>query len=169
MLLIGAVLRDRVARFLQRMAVLGILIACVFVLSGEAERWSIARPEVLMIYPGFMLLLAAAYGYWVRNRWYRAISLLILAGWITVLGGRGYRSLRTTVAGLDQIALGMACLLLGLMVSLWKLGIPQAWWAWWLKPPPLPVVPAADLRNDRRRRLGGSRRRKRRSRGTGVQ
>ena len=87
MLLIGAVLRDRVAQFLQRMAVVGILAACVFVLSGEAERWSIARPEVLMIYPGFMLLLAAAYGYWVRNRWYRAISLLILAGWIAALGG----------------------------------------------------------------------------------
>ena len=74
MLLIGAVLRDRVAQFLQRMAVLGILIACVFVLSGEAERWSIARPEVLMIYPGFMLVLAAVYGYWVRNRWYRVVS-----------------------------------------------------------------------------------------------
>ena len=84
-------------------------------------------------------MLAAGYGYWVRNRWYRAISLLILAGWIMALGGRGYRSLRTTVAGLDQIALGMACLLLGLMVSLWKLGIPQSWWAWWLRPIRLPL------------------------------
>ena len=142
MLLIGAVLRDRVAQFLQRAAVLGILIACAFVLSGEAERRSIARPEVLMIYPGFMLVLIAVYGYWVPNRWYRGIPLLILAGWITSLGGRGYRSLRTTFAGLDQIALGMACLLLGLMVSLWKLGIPQAWWAWWLKPPPISVSPS---------------------------
>ena len=89
-----------------------------------------------MIYPGFMLLIAAAYGYLVRDRWYRAVALLILAAWITVLVGGGYRSLRTRVAGLDQIALGMACLLLGLTVSLWKLGLPQAWWAWWLKPPP---------------------------------
>ena len=39
MLLIGAMLRDRVAQFLQRLAVLGILAACIFVLSGEAERW----------------------------------------------------------------------------------------------------------------------------------
>ena len=134
MLLIGAVLRDRVAQFLQRAAVLGMLIACDFVLSGEAERRSGAPPEVLMLYPGFMLLLAAVYGYWVPNRWYRVIPLLILAGWTTSLGGRGYRSLRTTFAGLDQIALGMACLLVGLTVSLWKLGIPQAWWARWLEP-----------------------------------
>ena len=141
MLLIGAVLGDRVARFLQRMAVLGILLACLFVLSGEAERWSFVRPEVLMIYPGVMLLLTAGYGYWVGNRWYRAISLLILAGWVAVLGGRSYRSLRTVVAGIDQIALGMACLLLGLLVSLWKLGIPQSWLEWWLKPPPIPAAP----------------------------
>lgn len=134
MLLIGAVLRDHVARFLQGVAVVGILVASVFVLSGEAERWAIIRPDVLLIYPGCMLVLAAAYGYWVRNRWYRAISLLILAGWITALGGRGYRSLHATVAGLDQIALGLACLLLGLMVSLWKLGVPQGWWARWLGP-----------------------------------
>ena len=147
MLLIGAALRDHVAQFLQRTAVLGILAACAFVLSGQAERWSIARPEVLMIYPGFMLVLAAVYGYWVPNRWYRVIPLLILAGWITALGGRGYRSLRTTFAGLDQIALGMACLLLGLMVSLWKLGIPQSWLAWWLKPGPIPAAPPADTRN----------------------
>ena len=141
MLLIGAVLRDRVARFLQRAAVLGILIACDFVLSGEAERQSIARPEVLMTYPVFMLVLVAVCGYWVGNHWYRGISLLILAGWITSLGGRGYRSLRTTFSGLDQIAWGMACLLLALMVSLWKLGVPQAWWERWLKPPPISVVP----------------------------
>jgi hypothetical protein len=148
MLLTGAILRDRVARFLQRLAVLGILMACVFVMSGEAERWSIARAEVLMIYPGFMLAIVAGYSYWVRNRWYRAISLLILAGWIATLFGQGYRSLRTTVAGLDEIALGLACLLLGLMVSLWKLGIPQAWWAWWLNPHPIPLTPPAHARDD---------------------
>ena len=150
MLLIGAVLRDHVARFLQRMAVLGIVTGCIFVLSGEAECWSIVRPEVLMAYPGFMIVLIAVYGYLVGNRGYRAISLLILAGWIGVRGGNGYRSLRTTVAGLDQIALGMACLLLGLMVSLWKLGIPQGWLAWWLKPLPIPVVPTADIGDDRK-------------------
>ncbi|MGO9111798.1 MAG: hypothetical protein ACLP9L_21435 [Thermoguttaceae bacterium] len=148
MLLIGAVLRDRVAQFLQRMAVLEILFGCVFVLSGEAERWSIARREVLMIYPGLMLMIAASYGYWLRNHWYQTISLLILACWIVALSGHGYRSLRTTVAGIDQITLGMACLLLGLLVSLWKLGIPQAWLAWWLKPRPIPIVPTSKTSDD---------------------
>ncbi len=104
------------------------------------------RPDPL---PRFILLLAAVYGYWVPTRWYRAVPLLILTGWITTLSGRGYRSLRTTLAGLDQIALGMACLLVGLMVSLWKLGIPQAWWARWFEPPPLPAAPMADRRTDR--------------------
>jgi hypothetical protein len=147
MLLIGAVLRDRMAQFLQRTAVTGILCGCVFVLSGEAQRASITRPEVLTIYPGFMLMLIAAYGYWVGNRWYRAISLLILAGWIMALSRCGYRTLHTSVAGIDQIAMGMACLLLGLMVSLWKIGIPQAWWAWWVKPHPIPVVPKGKMAN----------------------
>jgi hypothetical protein len=152
MLLIGALLRDRMAQFLQRMAVAGILCGCVFVLSGEAQRASITRPEVLTVYPGFMLMLIAGYGYWVGNRWYRAISLLILAGWIMALSGRGYRTLRTTVAGIDQIAMGMACLFLGLMVSLWKIGIPQAWWAWWwLKPGPIPVVSTADEHKEQAR------------------
>ncbi len=150
MLLIGAVLRDRVAQFLQRLAVAGILCGCVFVVSGEAQRWSIVRPEVLTIYPVLMLMLVAGYGYLVGNRWYRAVSLLILAGWIMALSGRGYRTLRTTVAGIDQIALGMACLLLGLMVSLWKIGIPQSWWAWWLKPHPTPIVPTAKSGGDER-------------------
>jgi len=134
MLLIGAVLRDRVARFLQWMAVLGVVIGCLLVFSGQAERCSIVRPEVLTIYPGFMLVLTAAYSYWVRNRWYRAVSLLILAGWLAVSSGHGYQSLRTSIAGLDQIAWGLACLLMGLMVSLWKLGVPQAWFARWRKP-----------------------------------
>ena len=98
-----------------------------------------------------MLMLIAAYGYWVGNRWYRAISLLILAGWIMALSRCGYRTLHTSVAGIDQIAMGMACLLLGLMVSLWKIGIPQAWWAWWLKPGPIPVVPTAETGGAERR------------------
>ena len=97
-----------------------------------------------------MLVLAAVYGYWVRNRWYHVIPLLILAGWIMAFGGRGYRSLRLTVAGLDQIALGLACLLMGLMVSLWKLGIPQAWWAWWLNPHPNSAAPPVGVCNEGR-------------------
>ncbi len=78
------------------------------------------------------------------GQWYRAVSLLILAGWMMALGECGYRSLRTTVAGIDQIALGMACLLLGLMVSLWKIGLPQAWWEWWFMPQPIPLVTTAE-------------------------
>ena len=98
-----------------------------------------------MIYPGITLLLAAAYGALVRNRWYYASSLLILLGWTAVLGSRGYRSARMSIAGLDQIAAGMACLLAGLLVSLWKLGVPQGWIDRWLKPPPGPVATVGDI------------------------
>ena len=34
------------------------------------------------------------------------------------------------------------------MVSLWKLGIPQAWWAWWIKPAARPIAPTADAGQD---------------------
>ena len=149
MLLIGAVLHDRVAQFLKRMAVLGMLLACLFVWSGEAERCSTLRPEVFMIYPGFILLVATIYAYWVRNPWYRVIPLLILAGWLADLGGRGYGSLRKSVAGLDELAWGMACLLIGLLVSLWKLGLPQTWLAWFLKLHGEPLVPTTDTGRDR--------------------
>jgi len=92
-----------------------------------------------------MLLVAAAYGALVRNRWYWAASLLILLGWVAAFGGRGYRSMRTTVGGLDQIALGLASLLAGLLVSLWKLGVPQRWLYWLFKPEPMPIVPPGDV------------------------
>jgi hypothetical protein len=68
--------------------------------------------------------------------------------WILDLGRRGYRSLRARVPGIDQIALGLACLLLGLMVSLWKLGIPQSWLKCWLKPRPVPVAPTVKVRDE---------------------
>ena len=93
-----------------------------------------------MLYPGLMLLILAAYGALIGNRWYGAGSLGILACWLIVLGGRGYRVLRIYVAGLDQISLGMACLLAGLIVSLCKLGIPQTWMSRWLKPRASPLV-----------------------------
>jgi hypothetical protein len=150
MLLIGAVLHDRAAKFLQRAAIVGILLASAFVMSGEAGQWSHAPNVLLTIYPGLMLLLAAAYGALVRNRWYWAGSLLILLGWTAALGSRGYRSARTSIAGLDLIAAGMACMLVGLLVSLWKLGIPQLWIDRWLKPPPVPVAQVSDIDpNDR--------------------
>ncbi len=141
MLLIGALMHDRAARFLQRAAILAIMVACGWVMSGDGEQWSHAPPALLTIYPGAMLLVAATYGALVRNRWYWAASLVILLGWTATLGGRGYRSMRTTVAGLDQIALGLVCLLVGLLVSLWKLGVPQRWLYWLFSAKPLPIVP----------------------------
>jgi hypothetical protein len=148
MLVIGTVFRDDMARFLQSAAGLAILVGCLLVCSGMVEECANVRPEVALVYPGIMLVLAAAYGIRMHNRWFRAVSLLVLADWIMMLGQRGHRVLRTTVAGLDEISLGLACLLVGLTVSLWKIGLPQTWLAWWLKPP-LPLAPAE---NDR----GGS-------------
>jgi len=39
----------------------------------------------------------------------------------------------------------MTRLLLGFLVSLWKLGIPQTWCAWLLRPHPLPIAQPADI------------------------
>ena len=142
-------LRDRVARFLQTGGRSRNPDGLHFVLSGEAERWSFVRPEVLMIYPGCMVLLAAAYGYWVGIRWHRTVPLLILAGWIVVLGGRGYQSLRT--AGRDRSdrpghglpALGPD----GQSLEAWHSSrLVEAW----LKPP-ISVAPSAEMGNEGRR------------------
>ncbi len=142
MLLIGALIRDRVSRFLQGVAIAEVLIACGFVLSGEADRWSIAPSAVLMLYPGFLFVLAAAYSLCVPWRWYRAIPLGILIAWMTVLCETAYGHLHPKVAGLDEIALGLACLLFGLTMSLWKIGLPQVWWQRFIRQPPVAVVPS---------------------------
>jgi hypothetical protein len=141
-LLIGAVLRDRAARFLQQAAVLGVLAVCVYAISGDAEpSWQLP-PRLMLIYPGVMLLLLAAYGALLGDRRYWAGSLAMLVCWGIILAGRGYRVLRGYVAGLDQISLGMACLLVGLLVSLGKLGVPQAWMSRWFNRRPPRVVSA---------------------------
>jgi hypothetical protein len=132
MLLIGALFNDRAARALRRLSMAAIAFACLYVMSGEAERCLVAPWLALTLYPGVMLLIALGYGVWLENRWYWSSSVAMLALWLLVLFSRGYQVLRAIVAGLDQISLGMACLLVGLLVSLWKLGIPQRWWAiWW--------------------------------------
>jgi hypothetical protein len=149
MLLIGAMFHDGLAQFLQRIAVAGIFLACLFVVSGGTQRWQSTPARILMIYPGVMLMLVTAYSFWVHNRWYRVVSLLILAGWLMALSERSYRSLRTAIAGIDQIVLGLTCLVLGLAVSLWKLGMPQAWFARWLSPHAISVEPEAKTDDNR--------------------
>ena len=79
-----------------------------------------------MLYPGFLFVLASAYGFFIPTRWYRIIPLGMLVAWMTVLGKTGYGQLHPKVAGLDEIALGLACLAFGLAMSLWKIGLPQA-------------------------------------------
>jgi hypothetical protein len=132
MLLIGALLNDRLARFVQKAAFASIVVAASIGLLGVADDWSIARSDLVMVDMVCLCVVGIGYGYWVGNSWYRSIALGMLAVWSIAFSRRGYSTLKTTVAGLDQIALGMACLLTGLLVSLGKIGIPQAWWRAWL-------------------------------------
>ena len=74
---------------------------------------------------------------------------MILAAWLAVLAKGSYRSLHATVAGLDQIALGMGSLLLGLAVSLWKLGLPQAWWDRLVAQPHVRAAPPHEIPRER--------------------
>jgi hypothetical protein len=152
MLLVGALLNDRVARWQQRVAFAGVVFLSAWVITGRADGWTDIRREVLIMYPGATFLVAVGYGYWVGNRGYRITGLAILAAWSVSLGRHGYGTFRTSVAGLDEILLGMACLLVGLAVSLWKIGIPQAWWkeelaerlGWRFRAAAVPVPPPID-------------------------
>jgi hypothetical protein len=146
MMLIGAVLHDRAARFLQKAAFAAILLFSIFVMSGGADDLSHTPRVLLTIYPGIMLLVAAAYGALLCKPWYWGSSLLFFLVWIVAIG---YRAARESVAGLDQIAAGMACLLVGFLVSLWKLGMPQAWIKRWFKPPGVALaVTSGNAEND---------------------
>jgi hypothetical protein len=144
MLLIGALLRDPFSLFLQRAGFTAMVLAAAFVLSAGPDFWSISPRPALLVYPGLLGLVAFGYGYWLRSRWYCGWSIVMLIAWVATVAADGYGGLRKSVAGLDELAGGLACLAAGLIVSLWKLGVPQAWWKGLLAAHASPALHAGD-------------------------
>jgi len=129
-LLIGAAFRSRFAALLQLLGAAVILAAVVAAVVVDPRLLGNPPAAWLRVYPAAMIALAVAYGYLTANRWYLAPALGGSACWAGVAGWQAYGTLRETMAGLDQIAWGIVCLLVAMLISLTKMGVPQRWFAW---------------------------------------
>jgi len=126
-LVVGAVFRGRVARFLQYLGAALILTAGVVALIGDPRLLGNPPPMMLSVYPTLAVVVAIVYGYFVANRWYYAAAFGCLSCWLALVGWHGYRLLRQSIVGLDHIACGVLFFLLAMLISLTKTGFPQRW------------------------------------------
>ena len=121
-LLVGAAFDDPLGRFLRGLGALLVLIGClvaIFVplpLPADLPSWSV------WVYPPAMGLMLAGYGLLLRHAGSVAVAGLILLSWLIGAGVLGYRYLRHLLVGLDYIALSIAMLVLGILMSLVKSG-----------------------------------------------
>jgi len=127
LLLVGALFRGAAARALQYAGAAVLLAAGVAAILVEPERLGDVPPMLLAVYPGMAAMTAVLYGLVVRNRTYYLAAAATLTVWTMVTTWGTYRQLRLLIAGLDKIALGIVSLLVGLAISLIKLGLPQRW------------------------------------------
>lgn len=132
-LLIAALHRSPFARFLQNCAALALLAAAVFALSDNTKCLGDVHPAWLIAYPATVIIVAAAYGWLVRNRLYYGSAAGMIACWLAVFAVQGYRYLRELMAGLDYILWGLLSLGLALLITLTKAGATRRWWARWSK------------------------------------
>jgi hypothetical protein len=75
------------------------------------------------VYPLVLGGLLGLYGLWLGHRLAQASAAVVLACWLGATLYRGYHFLREVVAGLDQIALGLALFGVAVLVSLAKAGV----------------------------------------------
>jgi hypothetical protein len=122
-LVLGAAFHDRMGRALRIIGASMGLLAALAVLSGRIAPGDDLPSWTIEAYAPAMALLIAAYGLALRHRASQAVAGLILAAWLTVLGGRGYGALRRVAAGLDYIAVGLVLFSLAVLTSLAKGGM----------------------------------------------
>lgn len=128
-LAIGAFFRDGLARFLQTLALVALPLASLRALNMFPTASPGLERALLQSYPLIAASAALVYGLWLRHRPSLASSALSLGLWTLAVGGRSYAQLRTVVAGLDQITLGLAFFALAALVSLAKSGVLPLWLA----------------------------------------
>lgn len=122
-LTLGSVFDSALGRWLRNIGMALAVLGCMIVMIG----WSVGAGESLppwvpWIYPPAVCLVLAAYGRLLGHRLAVSAAGLVLASWLVWSGGRGYRSARHRVAGLDYIALGMLSFALAWLTSLVKGG-----------------------------------------------
>lgn len=114
----------RAARFLGVVMLLGASAAAL----ASGPEWPLdVRPEFRQTYPIAAAVVAFGYGSVLGSRLYRAAAGAALGLWVAAVGGRGYAHARQFVAGLDQIAWGLASFLLAALISLAKAGAFRRW------------------------------------------
>jgi hypothetical protein len=134
-LLIGAAFDGALARRLRGAGIVLLLLACLAATSREPVPIGAIPPEVIGQYPLPAAGVALAYGSLLRSRAYRTTAKVALGYWLLVAGGRAYAALRPSVAGLDQIAGGLASFVLAALISLTKAGVVPRWLARWRRKP----------------------------------
>jgi hypothetical protein len=122
-LMIGARFDDALARVLRITASVLIALASFAVMLGRADVPSSVPPPVLLLYPLVMSALLAGYGRLFNLRSSLVAAALIVTGWLSLAGWRGYCWLRQIVMGLDQLLLSLALFVLAVLVSLAKSGV----------------------------------------------
>ena len=126
-LAIGAAFDDTLGRLLRGAGALMMLLASVAAASDMADSFAPVPPAVMRTYPVGVAAVALIYGQAIGSRAYRAVAAASLGFWLTATGWQGYAALRRSVVGLDQIAAGLASLLLAALISLTKAGAVQRW------------------------------------------
>jgi hypothetical protein len=125
LMVLGALFDDALGRFLRRAGAVLLSLACVGAVPGDSWlcQLTFVSPEVVRVYPMILVVVATAYGYCFTSREFLLAATLSVAGWVALVGFRGYLQMRQFVAGLDRIAWGMAFFLLAAAISLAKAGL----------------------------------------------
>jgi hypothetical protein len=123
MLVVGAVFRDTVGKWIQYFAAAGIFLLALTVVTCSPNSFGDPPRVLWALYPLLAAAIAVAYGVAVKNYWYFASAIGCLGGWLAASGWTSYRQARRAVGGLDYVVWGIISFLVALAVSLSKMGV----------------------------------------------
>jgi hypothetical protein len=126
-LVIGALFDDDLGRGLCVLGALMLFFLGADASSGERRLLAVIPESMLGLYPILIAAIAGGYGHLLGYRLYLVNAAAIVTIWISLHGWRGYLTVRTLIAGLDQIALGLVSFLLAALISLGKTGALGRW------------------------------------------
>lgn len=129
MLAIGLAFHDDLARFARSAALVFLALGSLTLLAIGPGLSPELAPEVPRAYPLLAASIALAYASVTRLRLAYVSAATSLGGWALVTGWTVYCQWRLMVAGLDQIAWGLAFFALAALISLGKAGT-LARWSW---------------------------------------
>jgi hypothetical protein len=120
---VGALFDDMVGRFARTCACVGLLMLGVAAWVRYPLIVGTLPARVVPLYATSIVATTAAYGVFMRDRFYLAAAAAIVAAWLAHSGVQSYQQLRRLVAGLDQLVYGVLFFLLAAAISFRKAGI----------------------------------------------